>query len=329
MRHRATLLRATLTALLMLVALGAAFAEGAPPLPFPPPGVRPGAHGLPGGVTTVPKNVPEGAPRWVSTPEDLKRPPAEARVPLPGGPTMVPKIVTTVRVAPPAAVAAPPPTSPSQNSPIKVKLRPGHGVWSVPAEINGALTFDLMVDSGAALASINAETFAALKRAGAIEETDIIERQRIFGQADGSQWRADVVVLESVKVGDVVVENVKATVAPSNAPQLLGQAFLQRFKSWSIDNASHELVLEQEAPARTVQTTEINPHPLSVASPPMAVDLYGCDGDQACVKIAEATRCDSECQQACKGYRFDYTTCFTVWGPKFEFQRNQRKSGIK
>ena len=64
MHHRSTLLRATLTALLVLVALGAAFAdplEGAPPVPFPPTGARPGASGLPGGVTTVPKNIP-GAP---------------------------------------------------------------------------------------------------------------------------------------------------------------------------------------------------------------------------------------------------------------------------
>jgi hypothetical protein len=66
--------------------------------------------------------------------------------------------------------------------------------------------------------------------------------------------------------------------------------------------------------------------------PAMAVDLYGCRGDQACVKTAEATRCDRACQQACKETRNDYVTCFTVWGPKFEFLRNQesaKKRGIK
>jgi len=67
------------------------------------------------------------------------------------------------------------------------------------------------------------------------------------------------------------------------------------------------------------------------AMPAMAldVDLYGCRGDQACVKIAETTRCDAGCQHACKEYRFDYTTCFNVWGPKFEFDRNKRKQGTK
>jgi hypothetical protein len=65
MRHRATLLRATLTALLVLAAVGTAFAapfEGAPSVPYPPPGARPGSNGLPllpPGVTqgSVPKNV--------------------------------------------------------------------------------------------------------------------------------------------------------------------------------------------------------------------------------------------------------------------------------
>jgi len=64
-------------------------------------------------------------------------------------------------------------------------------------------------------------------------------------------------------------------------------------------------------------------------TPAMAVDSYWCRGDQACVKIAETTRCDRACQQACKVYRFDYVTCYSVWGPKLEFQREQQKRGIK
>jgi hypothetical protein len=60
-----------------------------------------------------------------------------------------------------------------------------------------------------------------------------------------------------------------------------------------------------------------------------AADAYGCRGDQACVKIAETTRCDAACQRACKEYRFDATACYAVWGPKFEFQRSQQKQGTK
>jgi hypothetical protein len=73
--------------------------------------------------------------------------------------------------------------------------------------------------------------------------------------------------------------------------------------------------------------------PVMVGSmPAMAVDSYGCRGDQACVKTAEATHCDAACQRACREYRFDYVTCYSVWGPKFEFQRSQeaaKKRGVK
>ena len=65
------------------------------------------------------------------------------------------------------------------------------------------------------------------------------------------------------------------------------------------------------------------------SSPAMAADPYGCRGDQACVKIAETTQCDRACQQACREYRFDYVRCYSVWGPKFVFQREQQKRGIK
>jgi hypothetical protein len=61
----------------------------------------------------------------------------------------------------------------------------------------------------------------------------------------------------------------------------------------------------------------------------MAVDSYGCRGDQACVKIAETTRCDAWCQQACKEYRFDQAVCHTTWGPKLEFERQQLQSAKK
>jgi hypothetical protein len=64
------------------------------------------------------------------------------------------------------------------------------------------------------------------------------------------------------------------------------------------------------------------------AMPARAVDQFGCRGDQACIKTAETTHCDAVCQQACRDYRYDYVTCYAVWGPKFETERNrQREAG--
>jgi len=57
------------------------------------------------------------------------------------------------------------------------------------------------------------------------------------------------------------------------------------------------------------------------STPAMAADRYGCRGDQACVRIAETTKCDALCQQACREVRVDHEGCYANWGPKFEFQR--------
>jgi len=54
-----------------------------------------------------------------------------------------------------------------------------------------------------------------------------------------------------------------------------------------------------------------------------AADQWGCRGDQACIKIAEATKCTADCQRQCKELRFDAAGCYTTWGPKFEFWRQQ------
>ncbi len=68
---------------------------------------------------------------------------------------------------------------------------------------------------------------------------------------------------------------------------------------------------------------------LTGLQPAMAADPYGCRGDQTCIKIAQTTKCDAECQQQCKALRFDTATCFTTYGPQFEFVRNQRKQAGK
>ena len=63
--------------------------------------------------------------------------------------------------------------------------------------------------------------------------------------------------------------------------------------------------------------------------PAMALqaDSYGCRGDQACVKIAQETQCNAVCQRACREQRYDYMTCYKVWGPKLEFRWSHHRQG--
>jgi predicted aspartyl protease len=47
----------------------------------------------------------------------------------------------------------------------------------------------------------------------------------------------------SLKVGSHLLENVTGTIASAQADLLLGQSFLRRFNSWSIDNKRQVLLL--------------------------------------------------------------------------------------
>jgi predicted aspartyl protease len=52
-------------------------------------------------------------------------------------------------------------------------------------------------------------------------------------------------IIRSLKIGNIEILNVHAKVAPANAPLLLGESILKRFKAGSIDNSRQELILER------------------------------------------------------------------------------------
>ena len=136
-------------------------------------------------------------------------------------------------------------TAPGGNPPsrTRVPLRTDRGISFVPVEINGTLKLDFALDSGASDVSVPADVFSTLKRTSTVKDGDLIGQQS-YVLADGSTTQSSIFKIRSLKIGDLVVEDVKASVTPSHASLLLGQSFLERFKSWSIDNTTHELLLE-------------------------------------------------------------------------------------
>jgi clan AA aspartic protease (TIGR02281 family) len=119
----------------------------------------------------------------------------------------------------------------------------GGGTFRVPATINGQLTLNFIVDSGAADVSVPADVVLALSRTGTITEADFLGEQT-YRLADGSTIPSQRFVIHSLKVGDDTLENVVGSVASVQSPPLLGQSFLSRFKSWSIDNQRQALILQ-------------------------------------------------------------------------------------
>lgn len=128
--------------------------------------------------------------------------------------------------------------SPNAGIPIEIE----GGTFIVPVTINGQLTLKFMIDSGATDVAVPADVVLALIRTGSITKDDFLGQQQ-YQLADGSIVPSPVFLIQSLKVGDKVLQDVRATVASVNGSLLLGQSFLSRFNSWSVDNKSRLLFL--------------------------------------------------------------------------------------
>jgi hypothetical protein len=132
------------------------------------------------------------------------------------------------------------------NSPLETRIplvRMSGGLIA-PVVINNSIKLDFIVDSGASDVSIPADVFSSLVRANTVTQADIIG-VRNYKNADGEVFQSKTFVIRSLKIGNIEAPRVQAKVSPSNAPPLLGQSFLKRFKSWSIDNSTQELILQR------------------------------------------------------------------------------------
>ena len=145
---------------------------------------------------------------------------------------------TTSPASPPNPV-----TSSTQSPSISVPMQRQNGIYVVPVLINDAITLDFVVDSGAADVSIPADVVMTLMRTKTLKESDFLGEQT-YVLADGSKIPSQTFRIRSLKVGNIVLENVIGSVASVKGSLLLGQSFLGRFKSWSVDNTNHVLVFE-------------------------------------------------------------------------------------
>ena len=124
-----------------------------------------------------------------------------------------------------------------------IRMQEEGGVYVVPVLVNNSLRMTFIVDSGASYVSIPADIVLKMMRTGTLKDADFLGT-RIFRLADGSTLPSQTFRIRSLKIGDRTILNVAGNIAPPNGSLLLGQSFLRRIKSWSIDNTRHTLVLE-------------------------------------------------------------------------------------
>jgi clan AA aspartic protease (TIGR02281 family) len=161
---------------------------------------------------------------------------------------LAPHVRVQWAIDPQVAAAAPLPQddaaeanpAPGENS---VPLRADHGALSVRGVIDQAIKVRFIVDSGATDVSISADVARELIRTGQLTHSDYVGRGMTI-LADGSHVPSQLLTLRSIRVGDREIRNVTATIAGQGGEMLLGQSFLRRFKSWSIDNRRRVLVLQ-------------------------------------------------------------------------------------
>jgi clan AA aspartic protease (TIGR02281 family) len=158
-----------------------------------------------------------------------------------------------------------------------IQMQPHAGGYLIPVQVNGAISLDFVLDTGASEVSIPEEAAQALTRAGTLTAGDFIG-SGVYTLADGSRIRSKRVMLRELRVGDQAVANVIASIGPTRSDPLLGQSFLSKFPSWMLDNQRHVLVLSgsREAVGPTA-SAESSPARLTGTPPYASFGAFGHD----------------------------------------------------
>ena len=139
-----------------------------------------------------------------------------------------------------ALLAAPAIAAPAEH-PQTIAMEPFNGAYVIPVVLNDVLTEKFIVDSGSADVSIPAGVASALQKLGALTGADSLG-SRTYMLADGSKVASQIYRIASLKIGSMVVHDVTVRIAAENSHLLLGQSFLSRLKSWSVDNARQVMI---------------------------------------------------------------------------------------
>lgn len=117
------------------------------------------------------------------------------------------------------------------------------GVKYVWIEING-IRLRFIFDTGASSICISPAEATVLYRQGTLTDDDIINKE-YFQDATGKISEGTKINLRTVKVGNITLKNIRATVIDNvDAPLLLGQSVLENFGNIEIDNNNNLIIFK-------------------------------------------------------------------------------------
>jgi hypothetical protein len=122
-------------------------------------------------------------------------------------------------------------------------------LFAVPVLVNEKTVLRFTIDSASSDVSISENVFSTLMRTGALDPEDMIDTQN-YRLANGTEQKSPRFRFRSLRVGNVVLRDVIGSIVTQDGDLLLGQSFLSRLRSWSIDNERHVLLLNESEGAR-------------------------------------------------------------------------------
>lgn len=124
-----------------------------------------------------------------------------------------------------------------------VPLEKQNGVRYLWIEING-IKLKFIFDTGASNICISPAEATVLYRQSTLDKSDILDTE-YFQDATGKISEGTKINLRSVKIGNIELKNIEATVIDNvNAPLLLGQSLLEKIGKIEIDNVNNQIILK-------------------------------------------------------------------------------------
>ncbi len=131
-----------------------------------------------------------------------------------------------------------------ENEGIKISYWEEGRMKYVKATINEILPFDFLLDTGADHVLVTSDIFMTFYKGGVITDADIYDLN-YYQIADGSSVVGLKFKIRHLKIGDLIVEDVDASVIDGANTNLLGQSVFDRFGTVTFDNINNVLIIKK------------------------------------------------------------------------------------
>ncbi|MEO5332172.1 MAG: retroviral-like aspartic protease family protein [Magnetococcus sp. YQC-5] len=123
---------------------------------------------------------------------------------------------------------------------IPFLTRGGKGQYWIPVLVNGQLTVEFLIDTGANIVVIPRNIIDKLAAMKSVTSKDWLGMTTAT-MADGSSGRHAMVRVDTIQIGRHVLKNMAAGVTPANGIPLLGTSALEQLGAWRIDSQKRYL----------------------------------------------------------------------------------------